>query len=186
MTWSGLFDQTGFEVGISADLKRQLDLYVALCPYEISGLGEVEVHGDFLVVTALHLLRQEVSPAETVLSVQDLLRFTDGAAARGIELKKVKLWWHSHATNSSYWSPTDEATIESLGKPPWLLSVVGNHSGEYLARLDTFPTEHFPLRLTAHGRLVVDYNEEEVKETEKEIREKVKKKRKKKKPKTRR
>jgi hypothetical protein len=164
-----------FVVNIPESLKRKLDLYMTLCPFEISGLGEVEAQNGVLTVTALHLLEQEGDAGETKLSTQDQLEFIAKAASNGVDLSKVKLWWHSHATLESYWSPVDEKTIDSTGRPPWWLSIVGNHREEYLVRLDIFPTPELPLRLTEHGRLLVVRDQKEADAVKKEIKRKVKK-----------
>jgi len=161
-------------VAIPADLRRRLDLYITQCKYEISGLGTVEANenGD-LEVTELYLLDQVVSSGDTELPCESVAKFMAEAPDKGIDLSKVRLWWHSHATMSVYWSPTDEAAINSFDASPWFVSIVGNHAGDYLARIDLFPTELTPVRLGQPAALETIHPEEEVDQVRSEIAERV-------------
>jgi proteasome lid subunit RPN8/RPN11 len=136
-------------VGITPSAQRKLHGYIRRCPEEISGLGTVAVIDGRLVITDVFLLDQEVTPSETVLSALTIAEFLCTALERGINPAEVRLWWHSHARHDTYFSGTDQQTIEdTFDLSPWWLSVVGNHAGSYRARLDLYPTKEMPLRLT--------------------------------------
>ena len=156
-------------VAIPADLKRRLDLYIKLCPDEISGLGTIEARSGTLVVTGLYLLEQTVSHSETELSAASIAAFLAEAPGKGIDSNQIRLWWHSHAKSSTFWSATDEKAIESFEAVPWWVSIVGNHNGDYKARVDVFPNEAVPLRLTHPAQLVTTYVKEELVEVSAEI-----------------
>lgn len=163
-------------VAIPADLRRRMDLYISECKYEISGLGTVELN-DFgeLEVADIYLLDQEVSSGDTTLNVDSVAQFMVEAPDKGIDLSKVRLWWHSHAAIATYWSSTDEATISSFNQAPWFVSIVGNHAGDYLARLDLFPQESVPVRLAQPAVLTTVHPQKEVERARSEIAEHVSK-----------
>lgn len=115
----------------------RLQLYIALCPTEIGGLGHVEEVGDQLVIRDCFILRQKTSVSTTELDVEAIFAFMLEAVDAGSDLATVRLWWHSHADAELCWSDTDRSCIE--GWPgPYLVSVVGNRLGEFRCRLDRF------------------------------------------------
>lgn len=124
----------------TAEMYARLRLYVELCPEEIGGLGEVRADGDGLLVTALSLLDQRVSSAETELEPEAVLRLLDRCVAEGRDPAALRLWWHSHAEGEVEWSKTDEATIERFGADS-LVSLVTNKAGDLLCRWDSWQPE---------------------------------------------
>jgi len=153
-------------------LKRRLDLYIANCHLEISGLGEVEVIDGVVTVTALYLLPQRVNASETTLSADTVVDFLASAVEQGVDPSKLRLWWHSHAGHSVGWSGTDEGTIDSFDASQWWLSIVGNHAGDYLARVDVFPSETLPFRFTQKASITVEHDDDDlVDEVRSEIEE---------------
>lgn len=116
---------------------QRLKIYIDLCPVEISGLGEVELRGDRLVVTDLFLIPQTGTPSETELDPEHLCEFLAKHLLQGREPASLRVWWHSHGGMDVNWSRTDQETI---GKFPgdFLISIVGNQRGEFLCRLDIF------------------------------------------------
>jgi len=122
--------------------------YIDLAPGEISGLGEVEVsRNDFVVTKLLDLLDQTVSNGSTNLDQDALFSFLEKAVEDEFDLSKVKLWWHSHKKGNVFWSLQDDNTISLLQNSGWIISIVGNQYGEYLARLDIFRPVHITLNL---------------------------------------
>ncbi|MGH7361982.1 MAG: hypothetical protein ACREJI_10265, partial [Candidatus Methylomirabilales bacterium] len=115
----------------------RLRLYVELCPSEIGGLGEVRPEGDGLLVTDLILLDQCVSPSETELQPEAVLRLLHRWLEEGRDPAALRLWWHSHAEHEVEWSATDEATIRGFGADS-LVSLVTNKAGDLLCRCDTW------------------------------------------------
>lgn len=118
----------------------RLRLYVELCPSEIGGLGEVRPEGDALLVTDLFLLDQWVSPSETELDPEAVLRLLSRCLEEGRDPAALRLWWHSHAEHEVEWSETDEATIRGFGAES-LIALVTNKAGELLCRCDTWVPE---------------------------------------------
>lgn len=139
---------------IMPEAKNFLDLYIKLCPEEISGLGEVRKIGDSFLIERVHLLEQVVSAASTDLDQGDVSNFMVDAIRRGIDTEKIKLWWHSHVNGSCFWSSVDDATMDRF-QNGWMLAIVGNKHGEYKARLDLYE----PLRLTIDEVPIQIYNE---------------------------
>ena len=136
-------------VAITVQARRKLNAFIAQCPQEISGLGTVEVVAGGLLITDVFLLQQEVTPSETVLPALTVAYFLATATDNGIDPSQLRLWWHSHATDQPYFSPTDLATITgTFDTSPWLLSYVGCHEGTYQARLDVFASNTTPVRLS--------------------------------------
>ena len=43
----------------------------------------------------------------------------------------LTFWWHSHNSMAAFWSGTDHATIEDLGKNGYVVATVFNHKREY-------------------------------------------------------
>jgi len=163
-------DASAVDVSIPANLRHRLDLYIRQCGnLEVSGLGTVEVRSGILEVTDLYLLEQEVSVGETELSALSVAQFLASAAGQGIDHTKVRLWWHSHGSMESFWSATDDKTIDGFDHVPWWLSIVGNSRGDYLGRVDVYPNEAVPLRLTHPARLYTSYVAEEVERVRDEV-----------------
>ena len=162
-------------VGILPHVRQQLDLYIAECPEEISGFGEVEVQAGQLVITAVHLLVQEVTPSETVMSGLTIALFLAQMVEQKRPPEAFRFWWHSHASHETYFSPTDEATIAGFDHAPWWLSFVGNHRGSYEARLDIFPfpASGIPIRVTKPVRLVSQNSAAQVAKVRAEILQRV-------------
>ena len=156
-----------------ADLRRRLDLYISQCDYEISGLGTVESRNGILVVSGLYLLDQQVTEGSTNLSSLAVAKFLAEAPQLGVDVNKVRLWWHSHAKFDTYWSTADEEAIDSFKSAPWFVSVVGNHAGQYLTRVDLFPTPTIPFRLSQKAELTTVYVREELKSVREEISKRV-------------
>jgi len=133
---------------ITSKALSKLQGFISLAEGEISGLGEVEKHGekDFLI-TDLLLFDQECSQASTELDPDKLVDFMSEAMDEGRDLGKIKLWWHSHGEFGPSWSLTDDDTIDGLKNSGWMLFVVGSKKLGYRVRLDVFK----PIRLTLDG-----------------------------------
>lgn len=130
--------------GAGAEAARKLELYIEECPAEIGGLGLVEVRGpDELVVTDVFALKQRVTSVSTVLDPEALADFVTRQAREGVDLGRLRCWWHSHADMQAFFSGTDRATIDRF-TGEFLVSIVGNRQGHLLGRLDLFQ----PFRLT--------------------------------------
>lgn len=131
------------KVFITPEAKRALDTYIDLCPLEISGLGKVMRVGKIFLVYTVELFAQEVTAGSTDLDTETLQKFLLEIVKAGGNPEEYKLWWHSHVNGGCHWSQTDEDTCDRF-KNGWMLSVVANKHGEYLARLDIYE----PVRIT--------------------------------------
>lgn len=155
---------------------NKLCLYVANTDDEISGLGKVKkMENDFILIEDIILLEQESSSGGTKLDKEGLTKFYDGLMKKGENPSDWKLWWHSHADFSAFWSGTDKDTIESLDVEQdsnnWWLSIVMNRDVEMKARIDIFQ----PFRQTIDVEKWVFYNPFDEKLDEK-IKKEIKKK----------
>ena len=131
---------------IDAQAFRRLKLYIDLCPSEVGGLGTVEPIGPDLLVTDIFLIRQRASNTDTELDPEAVAEHLLHILQEGRDPAALRLWWHSHADGSIFWSDTDEETIASLHIDQ-LISIVGNKRHEFRCRLDRFS----PRRLTFDG-----------------------------------
>lgn len=122
----------------------KLDAYIAACHVELSGLGTAKQIGKDFLVDDILLLPQECSSASTVLDDEAVAKLIVAAMNEGHDPAKLRVWWHSHCDFGTFWSGTDDATINVLGGGDWLISIVGNKAQHYLARLDLYQ----PMRLT--------------------------------------
>jgi proteasome lid subunit RPN8/RPN11 len=156
--------------------KQKMDLYITLCKDEISGFGTVSsshLEEGFLLIDNVFIFEQECSGSHSDMSSEDVSKFIVEAVNNGIDPGNIKIFWHSHANSGVFWSGTDNNCIEELSDS-WLISIVGNHKGQYLTRLDIFNLG----RITIDElRLVIAHEENDSlkEQIEKEIKEKVSK-----------
>jgi hypothetical protein len=150
--------------------------YVSLCELEISGFGKLEikeVSGErFMIITDFEIFEQEVTAAHSTIDEDALGKFLYEKTVSG-DVSKWKVWWHSHAAMEAFFSGTDTGTIDKSTDFPYLVSLVSNHKGAIVARLDIYD----PVRHTEELEVVILPEENaELKEIcQKEIEEKVKK-----------
>lgn len=133
----------------------KLRAYIANVENEVGGLGQVTYNAEknLFLITDIYLIEQTVSAASTLLSPEGLMKFYNERTQinPADDYSQYKLWWHSHYNFQTFWSGTDEATIESLDQETpennWFLSVVGNQAGSMIARLDVYS----PFRFTRNN-----------------------------------
>lgn len=113
----------------------KLAAYVNATDLEVSGLGALSTTDKMLRVDNVYLIKQEVSQTETEIDGTGAAEFITHWIGQGKPLEKIKLWWHSHASMKLFWSGTDNKTCRKLTES-WMLALVTNHKGEYLARLE--------------------------------------------------
>lgn len=99
--------------------------------YEVSGLGNVvfDEKNNTFIVNEVYLLEQENTGSTTDLNESAIGRLMHEHYKSGI-VGDLNFWWHSHADMNVFWSGTDMATIEELGKNGWFLSTVFNKKEE--------------------------------------------------------
>ncbi len=123
----------------------KLEAYIVCAMSEISGLGTLVYNGADIVVDTLHLLDQICTSSSTDLNPDAVADLMYQFIQSGEDLGKLRLWWHSHYVSPTFWSETDNPTIDRFGASKgWMVSLVGNCAGDRLARLDLFK----PFRLT--------------------------------------
>jgi len=130
-------------VSFSPQAAEKLRLYVSLCPFEISGLGEVAIVPTGFLVEDLYLLKQRCYHSYTELLPDYLSRFLISFVEQGKDPARLKLWWHSHAEMDIFWSPIDNYTARGF-QNDFMLSLVTNKAGQQRCRLDLYQ----PLQLT--------------------------------------
>ncbi len=125
--------------------------YIDNCDEEISGLGKITKDEDVITVQDVKIFTQTTSSAETTMDKKALGKFYDEILQRGESLLNWKLWFHSHAKMSVFFSSTDIETIgdfdNDLEDNNWMLSIVSNHEADLLARLDIYK----PIRCTMNN-----------------------------------
>ncbi len=169
----------------------KLQYFIAQCGPEISGLGVLRTGDVSILDTAqnpaplkffvddIFILEQPVTSISTDLTeaVSSLVaELMD--AGRDKDVENLKFRWHSHTDldiGPHFSEEVDIPTIERLGRTglvDYMISYVGTHQGQYLARLDLFK----PVRLTLEGIPVlvnIPKNKKLMKHCAADIREKV-------------
>ncbi len=126
------------------------DIFLAadLCPVEVSGLAKVKREGDkFLIFGEAIIFEQncrsdgmstEFDPEAHGKWIHEMIQ-----SGRQEEVGQARLWWHSHAYATVYFSGTDYRTINSFGNfySEWWLHLVVNKHREMLLRLDEYKPE---------------------------------------------
>jgi hypothetical protein len=116
---------------------EKLSLYIQLAEGEVGGLGSVEQDGPDFLLTDCFLIEQRATDVDVELDPAATSRFLLECLERGVDPGALRLWWHSHAREAVFWSADDERTIDHFGGE-LLVSLVGNHAGKYLARVDRY------------------------------------------------
>ena len=116
---------------------EQLALYILLAPGEVGGLASIAADGADFVITAVHLIDQRATDVDNELDPAAVSRFLIDVLQQGGDPGALRLWWHSHGREGVFWSADDTRTIDRFGGE-WLISLIGNHAGKFLARLDRF------------------------------------------------
>ena len=128
------------DIYIMPGAKEKLDLYVELADGEISGFGTVMENDGNILIDDVFIFEQESSHASTEMESETLSKFITDLIAEGKEemLPRIRLWWHSHANMSPFWSGTDKDTSREFVNAPWFISLVANKKNEYRVRFDMF------------------------------------------------
>jgi hypothetical protein len=117
---------------------EKLSLYIRLAEGEVGGLASVEQDGPAtFLMTDCFLIRQRATDVDNELDPAATSVFLLNYLATGEDPSGLRLWWHSHGRESAFWSADDERTIDHFGGE-WLVSLVGNKRGKFLARFDRY------------------------------------------------
>jgi proteasome lid subunit RPN8/RPN11 len=134
--------------------------------------GTISGPEKILEIYDIEILPQVVSGVHATMSDETLQKFLFDKMKRGQSTKDYKVWWHSHCDMDAYFSVVDTTTIERSTEFPYLISIVGNHAGKMVCRLDV----HKPMPMQMDFELVVQkpVDEEIRKWVAKQIKQKVK------------
>ena len=139
----GILDQRLDEVDgparlvLSPSVWRRLMDWARATDFEVSGMGILAVDGDDLRLTETFLLPQLANELETQLDPAGLAALVVDLVGRDRDPAALRVWWHSHARETPFWSGLDERTIQGFA-PVTMVSLVVDHRGRRLARLDAF------------------------------------------------
>lgn len=108
--------------------------YARAVESEISGLADCirDRRGNFRV-GEVYLLKQEASGATVELVEESVHQFLAEQIKKGTT-QMPRLWWHSHHNFGTFFSGTDEATIERLKTDTFLVAICVNQAGEMSAK----------------------------------------------------
>jgi hypothetical protein len=141
--------QLGIRIQIDAIAMQKLWTWTDVARTEVSALGLVEEIRDAdtgavtsLLITDMFLVKQQCSIDATTMDPQAVAELMVSLESQGIDSRKLRLWAHSHAAMSVFWSSTDDACIEGLANDQWLLSLVVNKKHDAQLRLDQFSPAH--------------------------------------------
>jgi hypothetical protein len=145
-----------YKLVIPIELYQRLLAYVDNCEDEISGLADVEYNSEDGVfsLSEVYLVKQEVSSASTEMDGDAITKLYSGLIKEG-KTQMPRLWWHSHADMSTFWSKTDEDTMIELKNESYTIALEFNHAHDILCRLIQW--QPFPL-VVDDIEIVVDYS----------------------------
>ncbi len=108
--------------------------YARAVESEISGLADCtrNAQGNFRV-GEVYLLKQEVSGAAVDLVEESVHKFLAEQIQKGIT-RMPRLWWHSHYNFKTFFSGTDEDTIQRLRTDTFIVAICVNQGGEMSAK----------------------------------------------------
>jgi hypothetical protein len=117
---------------------------------EISFLGLIDEIKDgqqisALLVSDIYLLDQTVTPIETTLANKAVTDLMIELATAGIDVSRLKCWFHSHADMKVFWSTTDDDCCSTLANGSYSVSIVTNARGDLLSRIDVYQPCHMTL-----------------------------------------
>ncbi|HEY3295674.1 MAG TPA: hypothetical protein VGL38_09550 [bacterium] len=141
--------QLSIRVEVEAVAMAKFWAWVDIAKGEVSALGLVEEILDAnsgavstLLVTEFFLLKQRCSADETTMDPAAVAQLMLDLEAQGIDSRKLRMFAHSHANMSVFWSGTDDDTIAGLANGDYLLSLVVNRKRDSMMRLDQYHPAH--------------------------------------------
>lgn len=139
-------------------VKEKLDLYIEHSNTEISGVGNISINNNTLLIDEIYLLEQKNTAVNTDIDSEVFSKFCTELVKERKSIEGLKFWWHSHVNMNTFWSAQDEQAIETL-ETDFLVSIVGNKKGDYLGRIDTFvpyrsSIDDIPIKVLSSSDLV--------------------------------
>lgn len=141
---------------LPTDIRNKIQFIVDNCDKEVSGLGTVvfDKKANGYRVTSAILLDQEVGSAHTDID--------DKAVAQALyeardEEGELAFWWHSHVDMQTFWSGTDHATMEAIGKNGLCVAIVFNKKEEMRGAITMSPS-NMPSVKVDDVDIVIEYD----------------------------
>ncbi len=140
-------------IDITPSARVDIALAYALCPVEISGIGEVENTGNSYRISEVILFPQECYLEHTTFDREAFGRYAHNLNQKRVTTRSPsgmntkRLWWHSHVWGKARFSSIDIDYIEQFGADtllpfnPYLISIVGNKQGHLTTCLTIFKPE---------------------------------------------
>ena len=165
---------------ISMTAYRKLQYYVEEAKKlnsEVSGLGRIKtalyLGANVLVIDDIVILEQEGSAGFTEIDHKVISKFMVDVSKRKENIADWKVWWHTH-THSTFWSKTDQDTIEEkFGKTFVVALEVNNKDGSMIARIDVFNPFRYTVEVK-NVKLMYDEDPNLRRKIAEEVKEKVK------------
>lgn len=153
-----------YKIIIEEQAAAKLDFYVNATQSEISGMAKsrIDQEEETIYIVDFVIFKQECSGTSTVLDNAAQALFMAELMKRDEDLTEWNVWWHSHASMGVYFSTTDTSTISDYSNWKYLISLVANHKGELVGRIDSWTEDALGHVITYHY---------EVKDVEKEVAE---------------
>lgn len=130
---------------------QKLKYYVDSVNAEISWIGKSEIIDGNIYIKDVLIRKQVCTGSNTNIDEDDDAMEAFKMVQAGENLNDWNVWWHSHANMGVFWSGTDTNTIKShANNGGYLVSLVTNKKGEYRTRLDIFPKDVSPLKITTY------------------------------------
>ena len=149
MTYESPVTKNAPKVYIPASVYDKLFLYTKEASGEVSGVGTVEIEDGNFKVDEIFLLNQSATASSTDLDQTAIEGLMETFMMEDKDIGKLKLWWHTHAAMSVFWSGTDDNTIDGF-RNTWMLSIVTNKAGNILGRIDIYN----PIRITMNVDII--------------------------------
>jgi len=131
---------------LSEEAEHQLRVWTQATQGEFSCFGVVEKAEDsgLVVINKFFLPKQVCSGAHTSPDRQAMGQLMTELVKAGYDVANLRCWAHSHGDLQTFWSGEDNDTVNQMDNGEWLLSIVTNRAGSFLARLDLYR----PFRVT--------------------------------------
>lgn len=153
------------------------EIYCELArPDEIAGMGEIEMRNNKIVVTKLHLIKQEVSPGSADFDDEAYCAFFEEYCNNGGKPENLRLWWHTHPNMSVEFSAKDRNTIkETMKGSKWFVATVINERGDRQGELIVSEPDFIPPIKIGKEDFVIVHPSDRVDELKAEVKDKVSK-----------
>jgi hypothetical protein len=157
-------------ITMSIEIYEELMAYVQHYKTEVSGCGMIEAiehiipaedkdkasttRIEYRITEVFLPNKQDNTGASTNIDDNTLQDLLFKLLSDKKDTNKLKLHWHSHADMGVFHSGTDEDNYDTLYNKEYLISLVINHAGDFLGRVDYYK----PIYITMSGIPIYVYN----------------------------